>query len=124
MRKANRVAGPSTREAIEVSAFTWSQIQRLYDPDATAHWPTDAKSWIVLLVAVSCDLPGGGGGAGLELLIGYTRLGNLLGLLDREDIPEIQKRLVPIAASPAGAFSRACANGKQLLNIGEQRFPI
>jgi hypothetical protein len=42
--------------------------------------------------AVSCDLLGCG--AGLELLIGYTRLGNLLALLDREEVPEIQKHLV------------------------------
>jgi hypothetical protein len=27
-----------SREAIEVGAFTWSRIQRLYDPDAVAHW--------------------------------------------------------------------------------------
>ena len=45
-----------------------------------------------LPVAVSCDLLGGG--AGLELLIGYTRLGNLLALLDREEVPEVQKHLV------------------------------
>jgi hypothetical protein len=50
------------------------------------------KSWIVPPVAVSCDLPGGG--AGFELLIGYTRLGNLLALLHREELPEIQKHLV------------------------------
>lgn len=31
--------------------------------------------------------------AGLELLIGYTRLGNLLALLDREGVAEIQKHL-------------------------------
>jgi len=55
------------------------------------HW-RDAKSWIVPPVAVACDLLGGG--AGLELLIGYTRLGNLLALLDREEVPEIQKHLV------------------------------
>lgn len=55
------------------------------------HW-RDAKSWIVAPVAVSCDLLGGG--AGLELLIGYTRLGNLLALLDREEVPEVQKHLV------------------------------
>jgi len=46
-----------------------------------------------LPVAVSCDLLGDGGGVGLELLIGYTRLGNLLALLDREEVPEIQKHL-------------------------------
>jgi hypothetical protein len=31
---------------------------------------------------------------GSQLLVGYTRLGNLLGLLDREEIPEMQKHLV------------------------------
>jgi len=55
------------------------------------HWH-DAKSWIVPPVAVSCDLLGGG--AGLELLVGCTRLGNLLAMLDREEVPEIQKHLV------------------------------
>jgi hypothetical protein len=35
-----------------------------------------------------------GGGAGFELLVGYTRLGNLLGMLDREEIAETQKHLV------------------------------
>jgi hypothetical protein len=169
-----------SREAIEVGAFTWSRIQRLYDSDATARWQRceseglrcqqevftqlfheqsnnedfavivrsidwgrvrrelqeisgiamrhvwvdrgfqhaldearnqatsfgivderqevvdhwrDAKSWIVPPVAVSCDLLGGGGGAGLELLIGCTQLGNLLALLDREEVPEVQKHL-------------------------------
>jgi hypothetical protein len=168
-----------TREAIEVGAFTWARIQRLYASDAELHWQRceseglhcpqeiftqlftekataedfavivrsidwgrvrwdlqeisgmalrhvrvdrgyqhaldeardqatrfgivderqdvvnhwrDAKSWTVPPVAVACDLLGGG--AGLELLIGYTRLGNLLALLDREEVPEIQKHLV------------------------------
>jgi len=40
----------------------------------------DAKPWIVPPVAVSFDLLDGG--ASLELLIGYTRLGNLLALSD------------------------------------------
>jgi hypothetical protein len=52
----------------------------------------DAKSRILPPVAVSCDLLGGG--AGLELLIGCTRLGNLLALLDLEEVSEIQKHLV------------------------------
>jgi hypothetical protein len=33
-------------------------------------------------------------GAGLELLTGYTRLGNLLALLDREEVSEIHKHLM------------------------------
>jgi hypothetical protein len=27
-----------SREAIKVGAFTWTRIQRLYEPDATLHW--------------------------------------------------------------------------------------
>jgi hypothetical protein len=55
------------------------------------HW-RDAKSWVVPPVVVSGDLLGGG--AGFELLVGYTRLGNLLGMLDREEVEETQKHLV------------------------------
>jgi len=55
------------------------------------HWK-DAKSWIVPPVVVSSDLLGDG--AGLELLVGYTRLGNLFGMLDKQEIPESQKHLV------------------------------
>jgi hypothetical protein len=59
--------------------------------DVIAHWQ-DAKSWILAPVIVSADLLGGG--AGLELLIGNTRLGNLLGMLDRQEVCEVQKHLV------------------------------
>ena len=55
------------------------------------HWK-DAKSWVVPPVVISGDLLGGG--AGFELLVGYTRLGNLLGMLDREEVKEAQKHLV------------------------------
>ena len=54
------------------------------------HW-RDAKSWMVPPVAVSAELLGGGGG--FELLVGFTRFGNLLGMLDREEVPESQKHL-------------------------------
>jgi hypothetical protein len=168
-----------SREAIEVGAFTWSRIQRLYDADAVTHWQRceseglqspqevfvqifheeatnedfavivravdwghvrweleelsgialrhvrvdrgyqhaldeardhatqfgivderqevvdrwrDAKSWIVPPVIVAADLLGGG--SGFELLVGHTRLGNLLGLLDRQEVSEVQKHLV------------------------------
>jgi hypothetical protein len=172
------------RSAIEVGAFSWARIQRLYDADATVHWQRceaeglqcpqevfeqlfhekandedfavivrsidwgrvswelqefsgislrhmrvdreyqhaldeardhavcygivdereevtnhwkDAKSWVVPPVAVSGDLLGGG--AGYELLVGYTRLGNLLGMLDREEVKETQKHLVWVGRS-------------------------
>jgi hypothetical protein len=167
------------REAIEVGAFSWARIQRLYDADAAVHWQRceaeglqcpqevftqlfheeannedfavivrsidwgkvvwelqefsgialrqvrvdrgyqyaldeardratqfgivdereevvnhwkESKSWIVAPAMVSAELLGGG--AGFELLVGYTRLGNLLGMLDREEVKETQKHLV------------------------------
>jgi hypothetical protein len=168
-----------SHEAIEVGAFTWSRIQRMYDADAVVHWQRceaeglqcpqevfaqlfheeannedfavivrsvdwgrvswelqemsgvalrhmrvdrgyqyaldeardratqfgivdereevvnhwrDTKSWFVPPVVVSGNLFGGG--SGFQLLVGYTRLGNLLGLLDREEVSESQKHLV------------------------------
>jgi hypothetical protein len=175
------------RNAIEVGAFSWARIQRLYDADAVAHWqrceaeglscPQEvftqlfheeannedfavivrsidwgrvtwelqessgialrhvrvdrafqlaldeardramrsgivderqevvshwkgAKSWMVAPVIVDAALFGGG--EGFELLVGYTRLGNLLGLLDREEVSELQKHLVWIGRANAG----------------------
>lgn len=55
------------------------------------HW-RDAKSWVVPPVVVGAAILGGD--SGFELLVGYTRLGNLLGMLDREEVPEFQKHLV------------------------------
>ena len=176
-----------SREAIEVGAFTWSRIQRLYDADAVMHWQRceseglqcpqevftqlfedannddfavivravdwgrvrweleelsgialrhvrvdrgyqhaldeardratrfgivderqevvdhwrDAQSWIVPPVIVASELLGGG--SGLELLVGYTRLGNLLGMLERQEVSEVQKHLVWVGRSIAYA---------------------
>jgi hypothetical protein len=59
--------------------------------EVVSHWK-EAKSWILAPVAVSENLLAGG--ADYELLVGYTRLGNLLGMLDREEVPESQKHLV------------------------------
>jgi hypothetical protein len=59
--------------------------------EVVSHWK-QAKSWLVPPVAVSGDLSGGG--AGFELLVGYTRLGNLLGLIIREEVKETEKHLV------------------------------
>lgn len=59
--------------------------------EVVAHWQ-EAKSWLVPPVVVSTELLGGG--AGFELLVGFTRLGNLLGLLDREEVTESKKHLV------------------------------
>jgi len=59
--------------------------------EVVAHWQ-EAKSWLVPPVVVSTELSGGG--AGFELLVGFTRLGNLLGLLDREEVTESKKHLV------------------------------
>lgn len=71
------------------------------------HW-RDAKSWIVPPIAVSCALIGGGG-AGLELLIGCTRLGNLLALLDR---------IYPLADRLAEKFLRPPTGDAEQANLG------
>jgi hypothetical protein len=59
--------------------------------EVSNHW-RDVKTWLVPPIVVSGDLLGGG--AGFELLVGNTRLGNLLGLLDREEVAEAQGHLV------------------------------
>jgi hypothetical protein len=168
-----------SREAIEVGAFTWGRIQRLYDADAVVHWQRcaaeglecpqevftqlfhedannadfaaivravdwgrvswrleefsgitlrqvrvdrgyqyaldeardratqfgivddreevvnhwrDVHTWFAPPVMVAGEVMGSL--VGFELLVGYTRLGNLLGLLDREEIPEVALHLV------------------------------
>jgi hypothetical protein len=177
-----------SREAIEVGAFSWARIQRLYDADAAVHWQRceseglqcpqevftqlfheeannedfaaivrsidwgrvrweleefsgitlrhvkvdrgyqyaldeardratqfgisderedvvshwrEAKSWMVAPVIIDVVLFGGG--SGYELLVGYTRLGNLLGMLDRQDVSETQKHLVWIGRAIGGS---------------------
>jgi hypothetical protein len=84
--KADRFAPKKLKLVGEGQAYREISRHELID-----HW-RDAKSWIMPPVAVSSDLFGGG--AGLELLIGYTRLGNLLALLDREEVGETKRHLV------------------------------
>lgn len=59
--------------------------------EVVAHWQ-EAKSWMVAPVLIAGDLLGGS--PGFELLVGFTRLGNLLGMLDREEVKETQRHLV------------------------------
>jgi hypothetical protein len=59
--------------------------------EVVAHW-RDAHSWFTPPVVVTGDALGAS--AGYELLVGFTRLGNLLGLLDRQEVAEAQKHLV------------------------------
>jgi hypothetical protein len=65
------------------------------------HWQ-EAKSWIVPPVALECSLLDGG--PGLELVVGYTRLGNLLALLDREAIPETKRHLLWVGYQMLGTM--------------------
>jgi hypothetical protein len=105
-----RPGGPSLSDLGAVKAMDWGRVDREYQyaldeardhavcygivderEDVVAHWQ-EAKSWVVPPVVVSGDLLGGG--SGFELLVGYTRIGNLLGMHDREEVPESQKHLV------------------------------
>jgi hypothetical protein len=58
--------------------------------DVVDHW-RDAHTWFSPPVMVAGNILGTNVG---ELLVGCTRLGNLLGLLDRQEVPEAKKHLV------------------------------
>ena len=60
-------------------------------PEVLGHW-RDAHSWLVPPVMVSGEVLGTN--IGFEVLVGVTRLGNLLGALDRQDVTEVQLHLV------------------------------
>jgi hypothetical protein len=70
------------------------------------HW-RDMHSWFTPPVLVAGEVLGTN--IGYELLVGYTRLGNLLGLLDRPAIPEVARHLVWVGnvRSPADGRRRA-----------------
>jgi hypothetical protein len=59
--------------------------------DVVAHW-RDAQSWFAPPVIVAGTVMGTN--VGYELLVGCTRLGNLLGLLDRQDVSDVKQHLV------------------------------
>ena len=59
--------------------------------DVVEHW-RNAHSWFAPPVMIAGDVVGTN--VGYELLVGYTRLGNLLGSLDRQEIPEVARHLV------------------------------
>jgi hypothetical protein len=54
-------------------------------PEIIEHWQT-AGTWLRSPILVAGDVIGSP--LGNECLIGFTRLGNLLGLLDRQEVPE------------------------------------
>lgn len=58
--------------------------------EVVEHW-RDAHSWMLPPVMVAGEVFGSN--AGYQLLVGFTRLGNLLGLLEREEIPEVKRHL-------------------------------
>jgi hypothetical protein len=59
--------------------------------DVLEHWRV-AHSWRLPPVMVAGTVFGSN--VGYELLVGCTRLGNLLGLLERQDIPEVKRHWV------------------------------
>jgi hypothetical protein len=59
--------------------------------EVVEHW-REAKSWFAAPVLVGGEVFGSS--VGYKLLVGYTRLGNLLRMLEREEVPETKKHLV------------------------------
>ena len=66
-------------------------------PDTIEHWRT-AGTWLRSPILVAGDVTGTS--LGNECLVGFTRLGNLLGLLDRQDIPEYAAHRVWLGTAP------------------------
>jgi hypothetical protein len=64
-------------------------------PEVMWHW-SEARSWISAPIVLAGDVLQSGGD---ELIVGFTRLGNLLGALDRQDLPESRRHRVWIATS-------------------------
>jgi hypothetical protein len=78
--------------ALDESRVRASQFGIVDDREEVAdHW-RDALSWYAPPVMVTGEVLGSN--VGYELLVGYTRLGSLLGLLDRQAVPDIKKHLV------------------------------
>jgi hypothetical protein len=59
--------------------------------EVIAHW-RDAHSWFTPPVMVAGEVFRSN--VGYQLLVGFTRLGTLLGFLDREELPEAARHLV------------------------------
>ena len=64
-------------------------------PAIVEHWSLH-HTWLRPPVLVTGDVTGRG--FQYELLVGFTRLGNLLGLLDREEVPELKRHRVWVGA--------------------------
>ena len=59
--------------------------------DVVTHW-MEYRTWLRPPIVVTGEVTGSG--YQYELLVGFTRLGNLLGLLDRAEVPEAQRHRV------------------------------
>jgi hypothetical protein len=68
-------------------------------PEVVDHW-RDAGTWRVPPVLIAGPVLGRSDGD--ELLVGFTRLGNLFGLIDRGDVPGLAKHLVWLGRRDAG----------------------
>jgi hypothetical protein len=83
-----------------VDEARWRTIEEdLQDerPEIIAHWRT-AQTWLRSPILVAGNVTGTS--LGNECLVGFTRLGNLLGLLDRQDVPEYVTHRVWLGTAP------------------------
>jgi hypothetical protein len=82
-----RVAAPGPYQHAGDEARYWTLAEGVQDdqPEIIKHWRT-VGTWLRSPILVAGDVTGTS--LGNECLVGFTRLGNLLGLMDRRDIPE------------------------------------
>jgi hypothetical protein len=81
-------------EARQVTALDGFQDDR---PEVMRHW-AEFHTWTHPPIVLAGDLLQSS--LRYELIIGFTRLGNLLGALDRQDLPEYARHRVWIGRNP------------------------
>lgn len=82
-----------------VDEARWRTIEEGFNderPEVMVHW-MQAHTWIRAPVVVAGDVLQSL--VEYELLVGFTRLGNLLGALDRQDLPESKRHRVWIGSA-------------------------
>lgn len=65
-------------------------------PAIVEHWSLH-HTWLRPPILVTGEVTGSG--HQFEMLVGFTRLGNLRGLLDRQEVPEMKRHRVRVGAT-------------------------
>jgi hypothetical protein len=95
-----RVAIPRPYQHVVGEARSRTTEEGVQDdrPEIIEHWKT-AGTWLRSLILIAGEVLGTS--LDDECLVGFTRLGNLLGLLDRQEVPEAARHRVWLGRTQA-----------------------